>query len=84
LTLRRRRPVVRGHNLSSTMLLVILNPTAMVMVMGASRMPPMASPGEEKEDGQAFDLSFFSNLRTRFTHRNKDNTPCLFQKILQN
>lgn len=29
---------------------------------------------EEKEDGQAFDLSFFSNLRTRFTHRNKDNT----------
>jgi len=29
---------------------------------------------EEKEDGQAFDLSFFSNLRTRFTHRNKDKT----------
>jgi len=29
---------------------------------------------EEKEDGQAFDLSFFSNLRTRFTHSNKNNT----------
>jgi signal recognition particle receptor subunit alpha len=26
------------------------------------------------KDGPAFDLSFFSNLRTRFIHRNKNNT----------
>ena len=26
------------------------------------------------KDGPAFDLSFFSNLRTRFTHSNKNNT----------